>query len=54
MSNPYSNFKGNLVHMCLASHFDIIESWRMNIGHRDTNNKGKYFIIYNVWRLAIL
>ena len=42
MSFPNRNFKETLVLMCLASHFDIFESLKMNIGHRDTNNKGKY------------
>jgi len=26
--------KETLVHMCLASHFHIIESWKVNVGHR--------------------
>jgi len=29
-----SNFEGNLVLMCLASHFDIIASWKLIVGHR--------------------
>jgi len=35
MSFPSSNFEGNLILMCLASHFDIIESWKSIVGHRD-------------------
>jgi len=27
--------KETLVLMCLASHFDIIEIWKLNVGHRD-------------------
>jgi len=27
--------KETLVLTCLASHFDIIESWKLNVGHRD-------------------
>ena len=32
MSFPNSNFEGKL---CYASHFDIIETWKVNVGHRD-------------------
>ena len=32
MSFPNSNFEGNL---CYASHFDIIETWKVNVGNRD-------------------
>jgi len=31
-----------LVLICLASHFDIIESWKINVGHRDTYYAKKY------------
>ena len=27
--------KETLVLMCLAGHFDIIETWKVNVGHRD-------------------
>ena len=27
--------KETLVLMCLASHYDIIETWKVNVGHRD-------------------
>ena len=32
MSFPNSNFEGNL---CYASHFDIIVTWKVYVGHRD-------------------
>ena len=32
MSFPNSNFEGNL---CYASHFDIIMTCKVNVGHRD-------------------
>ena len=32
MSFPNSNFEGIL---CYASHFDYIETWKVNVGHRD-------------------
>jgi len=34
--------KETLVLMCLASHFVIIESWKLNVGHRDINYAKKY------------
>jgi len=40
--------------MCLASYFDIIESWKVNVGHRDTYYAKKYEIIPNVWKLELL
>ena len=40
MSFPNSNFEG---HLCYASHFDIIENRKVNVGHHDIyyakNNK---------------
>jgi len=36
------NLKETLVLMCLASHFDIIESGKVNVGHRDTYYAKKY------------
>jgi len=36
--------------MCLASHFDIIETWKVNVGHRDIYYAKKKRISY-VWRL---
>ena len=35
MSFPNSNFEGNL---CYASHFDIIVTWKVNVGHRGIYN----------------
>jgi len=43
-----------LVLMCLASNFDIIDSWKVNVGHRDVYYAKKYEIISNVWRLEFL
>jgi len=34
VSFPNTTFEGNLEIMCLASHFDIIERWKLNVGHR--------------------
>jgi len=34
MSFPNSNFEGNFSTYCLARHFDIIESWKLIVGHR--------------------
>ena len=39
MSFPNSNFEGNL---CYASHFDIIVTWKVNVGHRDIYYAKKY------------
>ena len=39
MSFPNSNFEGSLVLMCLASEFDIIETCKVNVGHRDIYKK---------------
>ena len=36
MSFPNSNFNENLLLMCLACHFDVIESWIVIAGQRDT------------------
>jgi len=35
MAFPNSNFEGKLALMFLASHFDIIESWKLIVEHRD-------------------
>ena len=35
MSFPNIILKETLVLMCLASHYDIIETWKVNVGHRD-------------------
>ena len=35
MSFPNRNFEGNFCIMCLASHFDIIESWKLIVVHCD-------------------
>jgi len=40
--------------MCLASHFNIIESWKVNVGYRDTYYAEKYEIISNVLCLEFL
>jgi len=40
--------------MCLANYLDIIESLKLNIGHRDTYYAKKYLIIPNVWKLEYL
>ena len=39
---PYSNFEETLVLMCLASHFDIIETWKVNVGHHIIYYAKKY------------
>ena len=39
MSFPNSNFEGNL---CYASHFDIIVTWKVNVGHLDIYYSKKY------------
>ena len=48
MSFPNSNFEGNL---CYASHFDIIETWKVNVGHRDIYNAKniKFFHMCGGW-----
>ena len=46
--------KGNLVPMCLACHFVIIETWKVNVEHRDIYySKKKKFFSYD-WRLDLL
>jgi len=35
MSIPHCNLNDTLVLMCLASHFDIIENWKLIVGYRD-------------------
>ena len=47
MSFPNSNFEGKL---CYASHFDIIETWKVNVGHRDIYYE-KILNFSYVWRL---
>jgi len=42
MSVPNSNFKEYLVLMCLASHFDTIESWKIIIWYSDFYYARKY------------
>jgi len=42
MSFPNSNLKETLVHMCWASYFDIIESWKLIVGHRVIYYAKKY------------
>jgi len=42
MSFPNSNFEGNFSTYVFASHFDIIEIWKMDIGHRDIYYAKKY------------
>ena len=42
MSLPNSNFEETLVLMCLASQFDIIETSKVNDGHRDLYYAKKY------------
>ena len=37
-----SNFEKTLVLMCLGILFDIIESWKVNVGHRDIYYAKKY------------
>jgi len=32
--------------MCLASHFDIIENWKINVGHRDIYHAKKILNIF--------
>jgi len=54
MSLPNSNFEGNFSTYVFGKSFYIIETWKMNIGHRDTYNKRKYEIISNVWSLDIM
>jgi len=36
MHVPNRNLKETLVHMCLASHFETMESWKAIVGQRDT------------------
>jgi len=52
MSFPNSNFEGKLSIMCLASHFDIIESWKLIDEHSDIYYLKK--IHSYVWRLEFL
>jgi len=40
--------------MCFASHFDIIDSLKVNVGHRVTYFAKKYYIISNLWMLEFL
>ena len=42
MSFSNSNFEGNLLLMCLESHFDIMETRKVNVGHRDIYYAKKY------------
>jgi len=42
MSFPNSKLKENLELLCLESHFDIIETGKLNIGRRATYNKKIY------------
>ena len=47
--------KETWVLMCLASHFDIIETWKVNVGHRDIYYPKKilnFFICVEVWILC--
>jgi len=37
--------------MCLASHFHIIGTWKVNVGHRDIYYAKKYLKFSYVWRL---
>ena len=37
--------------MCLTSHIDIIETWKLNDGHRDIYYAKKCKIFTYVWRL---
>jgi len=43
--------KETLVLMCLTSYFDIIESWKVNVGHRDIYYAKKNIKFFHVWRL---
>jgi len=40
--------------MCLARNFDIIESRKLIVGHRDIFYAKKIIILSNVWRLEFL
>ena len=47
MSLPNSNFEGNLFY---ASHFDIIETWKVNVAYRDIYYAKNFNFSYE-WRL---
>jgi len=34
--------------MCLASHFDIIESWKVIVGHSDIHNTKKKIKLFRM------
>jgi len=42
MSFPNSKFEGNFIYYVFGNYFDIIESRKLNIGHRDTYYEKKY------------
>jgi len=61
MSFPNSNFEGTLVLMCLASHFDNMESWKFIVGHRNLYYAKKFnafvfvevIILVEKWNLYV-
>jgi hypothetical protein len=54
MCFPISNFEGNFLLMGMASHFVIIESRNLNVGHRDIYNAKKILNFFLCVEVRIL
>ena len=54
MSFPNSNFEGNFSTYAFGNSFDIIETWKVNVRHRDIYYaiNIKFFICVEIWILC--